>query len=458
MDLVTSLVIDGLVINMVNLWKDAEINAGDDLMLHIVNQPCEEYVLSHYPGSASTQRFPRLDSEHIYQLVPAVSSSSDAEVQRAIWKEGYWHIARSQVMRYQHERSSVTSGNLLQVTFEPVWMDGREAFDGREVAAELPAPLVIVSPLPPLHVAHRRRRRAGIRALMMIVDSLGRLADDFTRVYARVCAHDDAAVHAARAVKIAGIIDGLAQLMSRLGKPDTVDLAKPDTAALEDTRVEAALKAALEDTRSVIGGMQSLIECVIAVPAAIPPIGSRCESQNIKRRLNQFSVRVTGLQLFIEAKEDWTRLHAVVLPVLHNFNSATVADDEIATYFEEHIIELAMETFVISNEHLTEDMFNYARNELHTIVQYMKQLNAMQRGDNTDHSNWKDAASYEIYTWCNESYILKYVFTGRKLTMALLGLCNTDERRDYVQARLSEFAQYQTEKDLDECISALDMF
>jgi hypothetical protein len=209
-DLVTSLVIDGRVINMANLWKAAEINAGDDLMLHIVNQPCEEYVLSRHPGSASTQRFPRLDSEHIYQLVPAVSSSSDAEVQRAIWKEGYWHIARSQVMRYQHERSSVTSGNLLQVTFEPVWMDGREVaaelpapFDGREVAVELPAPL------PPFHAG---RRRAGIRALTMIVESLERLADDFPRV----CAHDDAAVHAARAVNIAGIIDGLAHVQKEL--------------------------------------------------------------------------------------------------------------------------------------------------------------------------------------------------------------------------------------------------
>jgi hypothetical protein len=346
-----------------------------------------------------------------------------------------------------------------------------------------------VTPLPPLHVAHglpphhAGRRRAGIRALTMIVESLEHLADDFPRV----CAHDDAAVRAARAVNIAGIIDGLAQLMSRLGK--LVDLVQPDTAveaaveaALEDTRVEAALEdtrvegaveaaveAALEDTRSVIGDMKSLIEkCVIAGPAPpreegdTPPTGSRCESQNIKRRLKQVTVRVTGLRFFMKAKENWTRLHAVVLPVLQLFNSATVSDDEIATYFEEHVLELAMIKFA-NNEDLTEDMFNYVQKELQRILEYMKQLHAMQRGQNTEHSSWKDAASYEMYTWYDEDIAWGYVFTARKLTMALLGLCNDDEQRAYVQARLkeivlSDFDHHRTEKVLDECIHILDKF
>ena len=40
---------------------------------------------------------PILVKESIFQLVPGVSSSWCTGVKQAVWRHGYWHIARSQV-------------------------------------------------------------------------------------------------------------------------------------------------------------------------------------------------------------------------------------------------------------------------------------------------------------------------------------------------------------------------
>ena len=40
---------------------------------------------------------PFLVKESIFQLVPGVSSSACSGVRQAVWRHGYWHIARSQV-------------------------------------------------------------------------------------------------------------------------------------------------------------------------------------------------------------------------------------------------------------------------------------------------------------------------------------------------------------------------
>lgn len=76
-----------------------------------------------------------LIDESIFQLVPGVSSSSSTGLQDAIWKEGFWHIARSQVMQFKYDRHADipngavagTSGKLLEVTFAPVWIEPLEA-------------------------------------------------------------------------------------------------------------------------------------------------------------------------------------------------------------------------------------------------------------------------------------------------------------------------------------------
>jgi hypothetical protein len=188
-DLVTSVVVDGRVINMVNFWKNETIHAGDDLLLYVEETECRQYVLSHHHSNVCNYSFQTLPKESmhmmdkynetykqqakrcmhhlvqgtdfkidddfhhlllessdlcfrggeytqkIFQLVTGVSSSNNKSVQQAVWKDGYWHIARSQVMQYKHEEhqhiysraTSVLGGNLLQVTFEPTWMDALQS-------------------------------------------------------------------------------------------------------------------------------------------------------------------------------------------------------------------------------------------------------------------------------------------------------------------------------------------
>jgi hypothetical protein len=187
-DLVTSMVVDGRVINMVNFWRKDAIDSGDDLLFYLGESSQIEYVLSHHHGNSGIQKFPPLDKapsycwknetnrheshwhmksswnayysktysdvggdpnflkyptttgpDTVFQLFPGVKSSNSVDVQRAIWNTGYWHIARSQVMQFKHEESrniitnatSVLNGNLLQATFEPTWMDPLVGDSGR---------------------------------------------------------------------------------------------------------------------------------------------------------------------------------------------------------------------------------------------------------------------------------------------------------------------------------------
>ena len=45
---------------------------------------------------------PILVKESVFQLVPGVSSSWCSGVRQAVWRHGYWHIARSQVRSRTH--------------------------------------------------------------------------------------------------------------------------------------------------------------------------------------------------------------------------------------------------------------------------------------------------------------------------------------------------------------------
>ena len=59
-DFVTTLTIDGLVINLVNIWRGHDISSGDDLMLYLKECSFTEYVLSHHAKNNRMQRFPPL--------------------------------------------------------------------------------------------------------------------------------------------------------------------------------------------------------------------------------------------------------------------------------------------------------------------------------------------------------------------------------------------------------------
>lgn len=261
-DFVTTLTIDGLVINMVNFWRHEDVNSGDDLMLYIEERNYTEYVLSHHPKNVRKQVFGRLrdwevlraldtlrngnedagkkkrqrevnwsdnavammldrmwdfvvneyagefvkaaskdvdgsvsvstggkilstpisdkkdffsfvrdlttaahgkhdetlakmmmdafdgdvanldkfnimadaGKEPVFQLVPGISSSASCGVRNAVWRHGYWHVARSQTMHFKYDQHldipngyhAAVRGKVLQVTFAPVWMEPLE--------------------------------------------------------------------------------------------------------------------------------------------------------------------------------------------------------------------------------------------------------------------------------------------------------------------------------------------
>ena len=226
-DFVTTLTIDGLVINLVNFWRHEDVNSGDDLMLYVEERNYTEYVLSHHPKNVRKQVFPSLrkwdtlrildtlrtedgkkkrqrtnhsenaaamfldrmwdfavghpvdktlsvfdnvkklcnvidnpvlesifeeifdddeknldkfnividsSKEPVFQLVPGICNSASCGVRNAVWRHGYWHIARSQIMHFKYDQHldipngyhAAVRGKVLQATFAPVWTEPLE--------------------------------------------------------------------------------------------------------------------------------------------------------------------------------------------------------------------------------------------------------------------------------------------------------------------------------------------
>jgi len=146
---ITSLVVSGRTENVVNMWRDSNMSAGDDLVMHLAWLPYStpdgqlEYVLNHWRKGMVRQRF-EYDPKGRncgWQLVPAIHSMHPPSSihEGHDWREhGYWHIARTQVMRASeitqkleqqtkvqqcyHDDSRLMRGALLEVTFEPVFV------------------------------------------------------------------------------------------------------------------------------------------------------------------------------------------------------------------------------------------------------------------------------------------------------------------------------------------------
>lgn len=78
---------------------------------------------------------PVLVKESIFQLVPGVSSSHSTGVRHAIWRHGYWHIARSQIMHFKYDQHleipngihAAIRGKLLEAILAPVWVEPLES-------------------------------------------------------------------------------------------------------------------------------------------------------------------------------------------------------------------------------------------------------------------------------------------------------------------------------------------
>lgn len=148
---ITSMAVSGRVENLVNMWRDTNISAGDDLILRFEYLPIAardgsiEYVLNHWHKGIIRQRFDFIDGNNMaWQLVPDIWSMHTPErmVENYDWREnGYWHIARSQIMKASEvtyklsqemyvqkcylDDARLLRGSVLEVTFEPVFVRHR---------------------------------------------------------------------------------------------------------------------------------------------------------------------------------------------------------------------------------------------------------------------------------------------------------------------------------------------
>lgn len=186
---ITSLAVSGRIENLVNLWRDSDIEAGRDLVLHLEWLPIAavdgsvEYVLNHWQNGIARQRFdfvpPGPDGANrnmAWQLVPSVWSMQPPRSvhENYDWREnGYWHVARSQIMKAAEvtqklqqdvgsvqkcylDDSRLVRGSVLEVNFEPVWVQHRRVeppADGVRFRAAVPAVAIpLRAPAPPFSV------------------------------------------------------------------------------------------------------------------------------------------------------------------------------------------------------------------------------------------------------------------------------------------------------------------
>lgn len=163
---VVSLTIDGKESNVVNLWHNQDLHAGNDLVLRLKLMPLRPYTLNHYYKGVKRQTWtfpdPSSAQKYVWQLVPDIlhlDMPSEKEqkllqVQLASlppslrqfkgyrdgklhkwdanadtpWQDyGYWHVGRSQIMtgrygveEYWHnDLANALRTNHLDITFQP---------------------------------------------------------------------------------------------------------------------------------------------------------------------------------------------------------------------------------------------------------------------------------------------------------------------------------------------------
>ena len=154
-DHVTSLLMDGKCINLVNIWRKHDISAGDDMILVLKKIIPNDYVLSRQSGSYNHQQFTdlrsdvRVDGMHepvdlegrrregVWQLVPQVYKMSQEPENPSEYdyrENGYWHICRALQMssadpahqfdNYNDATKYRRTGELLEVSFQPLFIEG----------------------------------------------------------------------------------------------------------------------------------------------------------------------------------------------------------------------------------------------------------------------------------------------------------------------------------------------
>lgn len=161
---VVSLTIDGKESNVLNIWHNHELHAGNDLVLRLKPMPVMPYTLNHYYKSVKRQTWEDTVAQSkvrgfVWQLVPDLFDLEDTNSAEVVsrrnanrgwqdartqlhhwqgnprdefppWQElGYWYIGRSQIQtgkygagEYWHnDLANTLRTNHLDITLQPVW-------------------------------------------------------------------------------------------------------------------------------------------------------------------------------------------------------------------------------------------------------------------------------------------------------------------------------------------------
>ena len=142
---ITTMTLDGQNRDLVNYWQGVDVNAGSQLIFCLKLKETRNYVLNHYYKGVVTQGFS--NSDWAWQIVPRTLSYTDslddtgngggasladqwgvfrfAECPLAL---GHWRVAQTFTAKRKYSRddeftddSAFLKGQLLQVTFAPVW-------------------------------------------------------------------------------------------------------------------------------------------------------------------------------------------------------------------------------------------------------------------------------------------------------------------------------------------------
>jgi hypothetical protein len=138
---VTTLTLDGQNRDLVNYWQAEDLSAGDILIFRMGVLETQAYTLNHYYKGVVSKCFDR--KQPCLQIVPDVQRPflSDPQLER-LYREntyaskkdvegaGWWRVAQTFTSKLKYRNHITTSddtmymqGQLLQVTFAPVWME-----------------------------------------------------------------------------------------------------------------------------------------------------------------------------------------------------------------------------------------------------------------------------------------------------------------------------------------------
>ena len=181
---ITSMTIDGQNRDLVNLWRRCDVSAGDQLIFRLEYLPTQSFTLNHYYKGTVHQVFP--DVKMCWQLVPDLFRMTydplkyeglprhDDSMIYDYRLHGYWRIGQSFQHRGRHDAAlenysndrCFLSGQLLQITFAPVWCEFESLAHIVKASAKQPARAIASgTTLQTMAAAQRGPRRGQPTAL-----------------------------------------------------------------------------------------------------------------------------------------------------------------------------------------------------------------------------------------------------------------------------------------------------